>query len=118
MLESVIKVHLTSYEQSNPEVVKVLEQIFVDDVSTDAKLVESAFNIYQQGKKTMSAGSFNLRKWNSISKELLCKIAEQESQVGGGGLASRQSEATVIEDEQTYAKASIGLSSTKDQVKY
>ena len=63
----------------------------------------------------MSAGSFNLRKWNSNSKELLLKIVGEESQVGG--LECRQSEATVIEDEQTYAKASIGLSSTEDQVK-
>ena len=31
----------------------------------------------------MSAGSFNLRKWNSNSKELLRKIAGEESQVGG-----------------------------------
>ena len=115
VLGSFIKAHLKSYEQSNPEVVKVLKQIFVDDLSTDANSVESAFNIYQQSKEIMSAGSFNLSKLNSNSKELLLKIAGEESQVGG--LESRKSEATVIEDEQTYAKASIGSSSTEDQVK-
>ena len=115
VLGSVIKAHLTSYEQSNPEVVKVLRQIFVDDLSTGANSVEHAFDIYQKSKEIMSAGSFNLRKWNSNSKELLCKIAREERQIGG--LESRQSEATLTEDEQTYAKASIGLSSAEDQVK-
>ena len=36
VLGNAIKAHLTSYEQSNPEVVKVLKQIFVDDLSTGA----------------------------------------------------------------------------------
>ena len=43
------------------------------------------------------------------------KIAREERQIGG--LESRQSEATLSEDEQTYAKASIGLSSAEDHVK-
>ena len=47
MLGSVIKTYLASYEQSNPEVVKVLKQIFVDDLSTRANSIESVFNIYQ-----------------------------------------------------------------------
>ena len=113
VLGSVIKAHLTSYEQSNPEVVKVLRQIFVDDLSTGANSVEHAFDIYQKSKEIMSAGSFNLRKWNSNSKELLRKIAREERQIGG--LEIRQSEATLTEDGQTYAKASIGLSSAEDQ---
>ena len=94
MLGSVIKAHLTSYEQNNPEVVKVLKQIFVDDLSMGANSVESVFNIYQHSTEIMSTGSFNLRKWNSNSKELLLKIVGEESQVGG--LECRQSEATVI----------------------
>ena len=93
---SAIKAHLTSYEQRNPELVKVLRQIFVDDLSTGAYSVEHAFDIYQKSKETMSAGSFNLRKWNSNSKELLCKIEREERQFGG--LESRQSEATLPED--------------------
>ena len=46
MLGSVIKAHSSSYEQSNSEVVKVLRQIFVDDLSTGANSVEHAFDIY------------------------------------------------------------------------
>ena len=96
MLGSAIKAHLTSYEQRNPELVKVLRQIFVDDLSTGAYSVEHAFDIYQKSKETMSAGSFNLRKWNSNFKELLCKIEREERQFGG--LESRQSEAMLPED--------------------
>ena len=67
VLGSVIKAHLTSYKQSNLEVVNVLKQIFVDDLSMGANSVESAFNIYQQSKEIMSTGSFNLRKLNPNS---------------------------------------------------
>ena len=115
VLGSVIKAHLTSYEQSDPDVVKELGQVFVDDLSTGANSVEHAFNIYLKSKEIMSAGSFNLRKWNSNSKELLSKIAREERQIGG--LESRQSVAILTEDEQIYGKASIGLSSMEDQVK-
>ena len=76
----------------------MLKHIFVDDLSTGAKSVESAFNI---------SGIHILRS--------CCSKSREEFEVGG--LESRQSEATVIEDEQTYSKASVGLSSTEDQVK-
>ena len=45
----------------------------------------------------------------------VCKIAREERQIGG--LEDRQSEATLSEDKQAYAKASIRLLSTEDQVK-
>ena len=62
----------------------------------------------------MKQAGLNLRKWNSNSKELLAKIKELESEPNAETItkiSSKMSESEpVIEDDQSFVKASIGQS--------
>ena len=49
--------------------------------SSDADTAEKAFELYQSAKKVMSAGGFNLRKWNSNSSILKGMIRAAEKSV-------------------------------------
>ncbi|XP_046671229.1 uncharacterized protein LOC124361230 [Homalodisca vitripennis] len=60
-----------------------LSDFYVDDLMTGAKTLEDAKVIQTQMSQMLNSGGFNLRKWNSNSKELLETIpdknrAEQE----------------------------------------
>ena len=62
----------------------------------------------------MKQAGLNLRKWNSNSKELLAKIKELENESNAETItkiSSKISESEpVIEDDQSFVKASIGQS--------
>jgi len=56
----------------------------------------------------MSEGGFNLRKWNSNSNKLLQRIEIAESVLDHGSSRTLNTIATVIEEEESYAKSTIG----------
>ena len=70
--------HISKYQETEPEIVEVLKDLYVDDFPTGAPDEETAFEIYQKSKRIMKEGGFNLRKWKSSSKELSERINECE----------------------------------------
>ena len=113
ILGSVVLQPVSSYQQEKPETVKVLQSLFVDDLSTGAKTVDKAFAIYQESNQIMREGSFNLRKWNSNSKELIERIREIE----GGNDNSIGPESKVSEEDQSYVQSCMGLNAESETVK-
>ena len=112
VLGSVLLQHVSSYQEKNPEIVKVLKGLFVDDLSTGGETVDKAYEIYQQAKQVMKEGNFNLRKWNSNSKELIERIRTSEGEV-----TTRGSDPKLSEEDQSYVQSCIGLSAENETVK-
>ncbi|XP_046666600.1 uncharacterized protein LOC124358342 [Homalodisca vitripennis] len=54
-----------------------LSDFYVDDLMTGAKTLEDAKVIQTQMSQMLNSGGFNLRKWNSNSKELLETIPDK-----------------------------------------
>ena len=72
-------------------------------MSCGAETVEEALEIYQQSKRIMSEGGFNLRKWKTNDKTLLSKLSELESQSASENQPKNDNEVqNVTEDDQTY----------------
>ena len=79
ILSCIISHHLKGYSEKYPKLVQSIENsLYVDDLIAGEDTVEQGFNLYLQAKRIMSDGSFNLRKWNSNSPELLTKIRDAE----------------------------------------
>ena len=66
--------HISKYEETEPENIEVLKDLYVHDLPTSAPDEETAFEIYQKSKQIMKEGGFNLRKWKSSFKELSERI--------------------------------------------
>ena len=84
----------------------------MDDLITGADEDQRAFDIYQKSKEMMSKGGFNLRKWNSNSKQLLQKIASSEFTENERNAKSvnKMTAEITAEDDESYAKSSTGIS--------
>ena len=105
LLSETIRYHIRKYEETFPEVVKILSRLYADDLSCDTDDPQKALAIYRSCKEIMSQGGFNLRKWNSNNKALLeeitCLANKHDSQCAipmGKGM----------EDDQTYTRYAIG----------
>ena len=65
ILGATINHHLELYEDQHPEMVNTIRSsLYVDDLVSGAQDDDEAFTIYKSARKIMSAGGFNLRKWN------------------------------------------------------
>lgn len=61
-----------------PRAAKVLrEDFYVDDMLTGANTVEEAKQLAEEMVELTASGGFNLRKWNSNSKELLAQLPQE-----------------------------------------
>ena len=81
ILGSVISHHLSKYREQYTNLVQsIVDSLYVDDLIAGVDSVEQGFHLYQKSKEIMAAASFNLRKWNSNSYELLGRIREAELQ--------------------------------------
>ena len=85
ILGGTIRKHLSAYEgeyegRKYDEIVKILRDLYVDDLSCcSSNSNHEAFEIYSVAKEIMKQGGFNLRKWQSNSKELMTLINDLES---------------------------------------
>lgn len=81
ILGSVITHHLRKYQEQYPNLVQsTLDSLYVDDLIGGVDSGEQGFHLYQKAQEIMTAGGFNLRKWNSNSPELMEQIRRAESQ--------------------------------------
>ena len=80
ILGSVIT-HLNKYREQHADLVQsIVNSLYVNDLIAGVASVQQGFHLYQKSKEIMTAASFNLRKWNSNSHELLEQIREAELQ--------------------------------------
>ena len=80
ILGGTVRKHLENYRESHLDIVEILEELYVDDLSSGADTTEKALEIYVGAKETMKQAGSNLHKWNSNSKDLLTKIKESENE--------------------------------------
>eukprot|EP00794_Sanderia_malayensis_P016989 gene16989-18701_t len=67
------------HKDAHPEITdKLLNALYVDDVTTGDYEEEKCMKIYSVSRKMMTDGGFNLRKWRTNSKELQEKIETEE----------------------------------------
>ena len=115
ILGATITHHLTLYKQSEPELAELLEKsLYVDDLITGENDDEKAFIVYKKSKQIMSEGGFNLRKWNSNSRDLLKTNEDCESSQD----QTKPQQNTTNEDDESYAKLSTtpGNSESKSHI--
>ena len=105
LLNATLKHHIEKYAIGFPEICsKLMSSLYVDDVNAGGNTVDETFELYQQSKRIMKEGNFNLRKWHSSSSELLKKIASAEE------IESRKSVENphISEEDETFASTTIG----------
>ena len=113
ILGAVISHHLDKYRNEHPQLVSsIRESLYVDDLVSGANTVEEAFEYYLQAKKIMSEAGMNLRKWNSNSAELCCKIQKSESRSHDQNTVSPSS--AVSEEEESFVKSETTLPTPTD----
>ena len=66
-------------QEIRPRSVRVLQDLYVDDLPGGADDEEKAFEIYESTKRVMKCGGFNLLKWKSNSKSLTDRIEKCEA---------------------------------------
>ena len=102
LLNDTIKHHIEQYKEADPEFVETfVRSICVDDLSSGASEVDTAYELYLKSKLRLSEGGFNLRKFVSNSPELANRIQCSES---------RKSNTDTSGVEPGYAQSSQGSS--------
>ncbi|XP_028414386.1 uncharacterized protein LOC114537537 [Dendronephthya gigantea] len=107
ILGATINHHLEKHNETEPEAVQALRDLYVDDLPTGATNEEKAFEIYESTKRVMKRGGFNLRKWKSNSKELSDRIGECEA-MNAFNMDNLPEKASVVEDDRTYVETVVG----------
>ena len=74
LLNATLKYHLNKYAVSDPEFVKILKALYMDDLSTGGQTVNETYKLFLKTKLRMLEDGFNMRKWSSNSRELVDKI--------------------------------------------
>ena len=135
VLGATLHAHINKYQDKYPDVIKVLNRFYVDDLTGGCQDIQSGLNIYRAAKEITNSAGFNLRKWNSNSKELVKHIEQQESKVesnvtmdslsahanvNGDSLSGENNvvrDSLPGEDNQSYAKATTGSPTQDDKTK-
>ena len=115
ILVSTIRYHLDFCEKLNPELREVInllrERLYVDDFLGGADSVKEAEEIYQESREIMRKGGFNLRKWNSNSKEVLQAI-------NASSWEEKFKPAEFTQEDESYAKATTGPTTVNQESKF
>ena len=107
LLNGTLKHHILRCMEVDPEfVAKILQSLYVDDLSTGVDGVLDGFEFYGKAKSRMKEGGFNLRKWMSNSSELLRLMNESEG-------SSEVPAKSVLEENETCATSLSGPCGTE-----
>ena len=107
LLNGTIKHHIEKYFHDDSEMAnKLLNALYVDDLSTGDNSVDNCFDLYQKSKDCFDSASFYLRKWASNSSELMSMIKNEQA-AKDKLKEDPMSENGVFEHEQTFAKLSV-----------
>ena len=105
LLNATVNHHLRTYHETDPIFVdKFLSSIYVDDLVSGSNDVKSAYELYMKSKLRLAAAGFKLRKFVTNSEGLRQLIQGDELSSSG-----RMGEPTHAEEDQSYAKSSLGI---------
>ena len=104
LLNATLKYHLNKYAVSDPEFVKILKALYVDDLSTGGQTVNETYKLFLKTKLRMLEAGFNMRKWSSNSRELVDKIKSADYREEEVNLEPKK----LKEDDRTYATTTLG----------
>ncbi|XP_065892443.1 uncharacterized protein [Dysidea avara] len=76
LLAATLKYHLQ--KEGTPLAMKIMNNIYVDNLLIGIKSSEEAFIVYQEAKSIFRRASMNLREWNSNSNEFLNGLPVEE----------------------------------------
>ena len=81
ILNSTIRYHLNSYNQTDTEFVRnVVNALFADDYAPSFASDDEAYECYLQLKQSFMVAGFNIRKWASNSRQLMDRIDSSENE--------------------------------------
>ena len=127
LLNATIKHHMETYRKVDAHFVdKFLSSIYVDDLVTGTSDEESAYELYLKSSQRLAVGGFRLRKFVTNSEELRHRIQlnETKSRDGGtqpsslvpeGPVEDGGGDPTHAEEDQSYAKTSLGNKVDEEQ---
>ena len=99
ILNAVLRHHLSSFQDSDPDFVAQMSQSFyVDDLVTGSPNATEAYSLFCKARERMMKGGFSLRKWKTNDAELREQILQKE----------KGSESVDSQEEQSFAKESLG----------
>ena len=112
LLGSTILYHLEPYKERYPDIVEIIKNsLYLDDLVSGSVNDQTTFNLYEKSKNIMAVGGFNLRKWNSNSKNLMEHIAKAEEEVDR---QQQNHQSTMTEEDEFYAEYRVGPYTHKD----
>ena len=80
LLNATIRHHLEQYRETQPELVeKICKSFYVDDVVSGADTEEEAYQLFENSRKILKDGGFNLRKFCSNSVLLQAQVDEEDT---------------------------------------
>jgi hypothetical protein len=104
LLNATIAHHLKLFSSTNPELVSILlRSMYVDDVVLGADDEDSGMKLYEESKRILREGGFNLRKFTTNAPQLQNAIDKKENPVVNSTCTVSSSDM-----DETYAKSSLG----------
>ena len=99
ILNAVLRHHLSTFQESDPDFVTQMSQsFFVDDLVTGCPNAAEAYSLFCKARERMMKGGFSLRKWKTNNAELREQILQKE----------KGSESVDSQEQQSFAKESLG----------
>ena len=101
LLNETVQHHIAKYATEDPQFAQdMLSSLYVDDFNGGKSNVSEAADLSRKTKSRMKDGNFNLRKWNSNSRELT-ELIKKEEQVD-------KDIPKVSEEDETHARTNLG----------
>ena len=101
LLNGTVQHHIAKYATDDPQFAQdMLSSLYVDDFNGGKSNVSEAADLYRKTKYRMKDGNFNLRKWNSNSRELT-ELIKKEEQVD-------KDIPKISEEDETCARTNLG----------
>ena len=80
LLDNTISHHLELHREESPDVVKkIVDSLYVDDLSGDGDNMENCLELYTTSKEIFKEAGMNIRKWKTNDPELKKLISEREN---------------------------------------
>ena len=117
ILNGTIRHHLSKYVQEDPEFLKVLRSLYVDDLISGTESRQDSFEFYLKLKHRFAEGNMNMRKWNSNDKDLLRMIEDKEQALIPSPPVVK-SENEIEEEDESFAKSLFSPLVLKMKQKY
>ena len=104
LLNAVLRHHIESFKNVDPEFVfKLSESFYVDDLVTGCETTEETFCLYEKARDRLKLAAFSLRKWKSNDQELMARINAEERKIQGEN--EKQQDPS---QEESFAKETLG----------